>query len=139
MSKQIIHFAHANGFPAKTYSRLFSFLEPRFELQYLNRHGHNPDFPVTDGWHALRDELRTEIETKFTRPVIGLGHSLGGILHLLVAIEKPDLYTQIVLLDAPIRRLNGAYAPTPYSPPLEKAMTPQVEDVVRAIRELSGE
>ena len=102
MSKQIIHFAHANGFPAKTYGKLFSFLEPRFELQYLDRHGHNPDFPVTDGWHALRDELRTEIETKFTRPVIGLGHSLGGILHLLVAIEKPDLYTQIVLLDAPI-------------------------------------
>src|SRR4029434_6855945 len=42
-------------------------------------------------------------------------------------------------LDAPIRRLNGAFAPTPYSPPLEKAMTPQVEDIVSAIRELFGE
>ena len=42
-------------------------------------------------------------------------------------------------LDAPIRRLNGAFAPTPYSPPLEKAVTPQVEDVVRAIRELVEE
>ncbi|PYJ00182.1 MAG: dehydrogenase, partial [Verrucomicrobia bacterium] len=42
-------------------------------------------------------------------------------------------------LDAPIRRLNGAFAPTPYSPPLEKAVTPQVEDIVRAIRELSEE
>src|SRR6266542_6621691 len=42
-------------------------------------------------------------------------------------------------LDAPIRRLNGAFVPTPYSPPLEKAVTPQVEDIVRAIRELLEE
>lgn len=102
MSKQIIHFAHANGFPAKTYSKLFSFLEPQFEIRYLERHGHNPDFPVADGWHALKDELRTEIEAKFTSPVIGVGHSLGGILHLLASVESPDLYQQIILLDAPI-------------------------------------
>jgi 2-oxoisovalerate dehydrogenase E1 component len=42
-------------------------------------------------------------------------------------------------LDAPIRRLNGAFAPTPYSPPLEKVMTPHVEGIVKAIRELSEE
>ena len=42
-------------------------------------------------------------------------------------------------LDAPIRRLNGAFCPTPYSPSLEKVVTPQVEDVVRAIRELLAE
>ena len=42
-------------------------------------------------------------------------------------------------LDAPIRRLNGAFAPTPYSPPLEKAVTPQVEDIVKVIRELTEE
>ena len=42
-------------------------------------------------------------------------------------------------LDAPIRRLNGAFAPTPYSPPLEKAVTPQVEDIVRAIKDLNEE
>ena len=42
-------------------------------------------------------------------------------------------------LDAPIRRINGAFAPTPYSPPLEKAMIPHVEDIVKAIRELTEE
>ena len=42
-------------------------------------------------------------------------------------------------LDAPIRRLNGAFCPTPYSPSLEKVVTPQVADVVRAIRELLAE
>lgn len=102
MTKEIIHFAHANGFPARTYSKLFSFLAPRFEIGYIERHGHNPDFPVTDGWNHLKDELRLEIETRYTSPVIGVGHSLGGILHFLVAVESPELYKQIILLDAPI-------------------------------------
>jgi 2-oxoisovalerate dehydrogenase E1 component len=42
-------------------------------------------------------------------------------------------------LDAPIKRLNGAYAPTPYSPPLEAAVTPQVEDIRQAVKELMTE
>ncbi|MBI3867993.1 MAG: dehydrogenase E1 component subunit alpha/beta [Verrucomicrobia bacterium] len=42
-------------------------------------------------------------------------------------------------LDAPIRRLHGAFAPTPYSPTLERGMTPQVENIVQAIRNLAAE
>ncbi|HEV3339353.1 MAG TPA: dehydrogenase E1 component subunit alpha/beta [Pirellulales bacterium] len=42
-------------------------------------------------------------------------------------------------LDAPIKRLNGAFAPTPYSPPLEAAVAPQVEDIRRAIMDLMAE
>jgi 2-oxoisovalerate dehydrogenase E1 component len=42
-------------------------------------------------------------------------------------------------LDAPIRRLNGAFAPTPYSPPLENCMVPSTDDVLQAIRELVAE
>jgi len=42
-------------------------------------------------------------------------------------------------LDAPIKRLNGAFVPTPYSPSLEKAIVPQVEHVIQSIRELLEE
>lgn len=42
-------------------------------------------------------------------------------------------------LDAPIRRLHGAFTPTPYSPPLEKAVVPHVEDIERAILALLEE
>jgi pyruvate/2-oxoglutarate/acetoin dehydrogenase E1 component len=42
-------------------------------------------------------------------------------------------------LDAPIRRLNGAFAPTPYSPPLEKALVPQSDEIARAIRDLAND
>ena len=57
---------------------------------------------MTDGWDRLRDELREEIEKNFTKKIIGVGHSLGGILHLLVAAQNPELYQQIILLDSPI-------------------------------------
>jgi 2-oxoisovalerate dehydrogenase E1 component len=42
-------------------------------------------------------------------------------------------------LDAPIRRLNGAHTPTPYSPPLEAAVVPNVDSIARAIRDLMSE
>jgi 2-oxoisovalerate dehydrogenase E1 component len=42
-------------------------------------------------------------------------------------------------LDAPIRRLHGAFSPTPYSPPLEKVVVPQTDDIERAIRALLEE
>jgi pyruvate/2-oxoglutarate/acetoin dehydrogenase E1 component len=39
-------------------------------------------------------------------------------------------------LDAPIQRLHGAFAPTPYSPPLEGAVVPSAKDIAAAIRRL---
>jgi len=42
-------------------------------------------------------------------------------------------------LDAPIRRLNGLFTPTPYSPTLEKVVVPQAETIRQAIRELLAE
>lgn len=42
-------------------------------------------------------------------------------------------------LDAPIRRLNGAHAPTPYSPTLESAIVPNPQSIAQAIRYLLAE
>jgi 2-oxoisovalerate dehydrogenase E1 component len=42
-------------------------------------------------------------------------------------------------LDAPMRRLNGAHTPTPYSPPLENAVVPSVDAIAQAIRDLVAE
>ena len=41
-------------------------------------------------------------------------------------------------LDAPVRRIAAPDAPVPFSPPLEKAFIPQVDDVVAALRELAA-
>ena len=42
-------------------------------------------------------------------------------------------------LDAPVRRLHGAFAPTPYSQPLEQQVVPSPDDIARAIRALMEE
>ena len=42
-------------------------------------------------------------------------------------------------LDAPIRRVNGLFTPTPYSPSLEKAVVPSSDEVLAAIRDLVRE
>jgi 2-oxoisovalerate dehydrogenase E1 component len=42
-------------------------------------------------------------------------------------------------LDAPIRRLTGAFCPTPYSPPLEQVMVPSARQIAAAVRELMQE
>lgn len=39
-------------------------------------------------------------------------------------------------LDGPIRRVTAPDTPVPFSPPLEEAFLPQVDDIVRATREL---
>jgi 2-oxoisovalerate dehydrogenase E1 component beta subunit len=40
-------------------------------------------------------------------------------------------------LDAPIMRITAPDSPVPFSPPLEKAYIPQVDDVAKGIRELA--
>jgi 2-oxoisovalerate dehydrogenase E1 component beta subunit len=40
-------------------------------------------------------------------------------------------------LDAPVRRIAAPDTPVPFSPPLEKAYIPQVDDVVKGLRELA--
>jgi 2-oxoisovalerate dehydrogenase E1 component len=42
-------------------------------------------------------------------------------------------------LDAPIRRLNGSFTPTPYSPSLEAAVVPNPDTIAQAIRDLMAE
>jgi pimeloyl-ACP methyl ester carboxylesterase len=108
MKKPIVHFAHANSFPAKTYTKLFSYLADDFQIGFIERHAHDERFPVTDGWNFLKEELRVEIENRYPEKIIGVGHSLGGILHFLLAVEHPELYRQIILLDAPlVSRFSG--------------------------------
>src|SRR5437879_7411105 len=83
----ILHFSHANGFPAACYRKMFSFLERDFEIRYVNTIGHDPRHPVTDSWPHLVAELIERLEGR-REPVLGVGHSLGGYLTALAADRK---------------------------------------------------
>lgn len=97
-----LHFSHANGFPAACYEKMFSCLEREFEIGYINTIGHDPRFPVSDSWPHLVEELIDCIEKRYSAPVLGVGHSLGGYLTALAALRRPELFRAIIVLDSPI-------------------------------------
>ena len=102
MTKPQLHFAHANSYPAGTYRQFFELLGQDYAIQALDIHAHNPRYPVTDGWAHLVEEYIAELTARYTAPVILLGHSLGGMLSLMVAKARPDLVRCVVMLDAPV-------------------------------------
>ena len=94
-------FAHANGFPVESYKPLLDRLNESFQIAGWEA---RPLVQGTDpqdisGWQDLADDIRLGIENRFSGPVIGVGHSLGGVLNLLAAVSSPKLYRALVLLD----------------------------------------
>jgi pyruvate/2-oxoglutarate/acetoin dehydrogenase E1 component len=58
----------------------------------------------------------------------------GGFGAEIAATVAEDAFEN---LDAPVRRIAAPDTPVPFSPPLEKAFIPQVEDVVAGLKELA--
>ncbi|TNC78374.1 alpha/beta hydrolase [Janthinobacterium lividum] len=97
-----LHFAHANSYPAGTYRKLFGLLGRHYNVQALDMHAHDPAYPVSTGWPELVREYIDELERRYSAPVILVGHSLGGMLSVMVAKQRPDLVRCVVLLDSPV-------------------------------------
>lgn len=60
----------------------------------------------------------------------------GGISGEIAAQVSQHAFND---LDAPIYRINGLFAPTPYSPSLEQSMVPKLDDIVAAMRSMRDE
>jgi len=102
MRRPVLHFSHANGFPAPTYRSMLGLLEASFRVSSIPALGMDPRYPPTEGWPLLARQVIEHIERSHAQPVIGVGHSLGGYLTFIAAAARPDLFCAIVLLDAPI-------------------------------------
>src|SRR5437870_13259241 len=100
--RELLHFAHGNGFPSPCYRQLLEGLEGRYDCSYIDRIGHNPQFPVTENWPFLIDEVIDSVNRQAGQPVIAVGHSLGGVLSLLAAIKEPTLFKAVIMLDSPL-------------------------------------
>jgi pimeloyl-ACP methyl ester carboxylesterase len=101
MSKPLIHFSHGNSYPAGSYTKFFDYLRGNFDIRSVDMYGHDPLYPVTDGWPKLVEQLIASLES-YKQPVILVGHSLGGMLSLMAAKQRPDLVRCLVMLDSPV-------------------------------------
>lgn len=54
----------------------------------------------TNFLRTMRDAIHTYIETAQIEKPLLVGHSLGGVLSLMIALEHPDLARQLVIIDA---------------------------------------
>jgi pimeloyl-ACP methyl ester carboxylesterase len=102
MSQPVLHFVHANSYPAEVYRVFFQHLRQHYEVRALSMHAHNPAFPIRNGWHALTRELLSELERGQREPVVLVGHSMGGMLSLMAAKARPELVRAVLLLDSPV-------------------------------------
>ncbi len=79
------------------------------------------------------EAIRTTVEKTNRVIVLHEDTKTGGIAGEIAAIINEEAFDS---LDAPIVRITSMDAPVPFSPPLEKAFLPKVEDVVRETRRL---
>ncbi|WP_027966278.1 alpha/beta fold hydrolase [Halomonas halocynthiae] len=94
-------FSHANGFPGRSYRSFLAPLESRFTIYAVDKLGHSQNFQVGHNWLALRDELLTHL-ADIPTPVVGVGHSMGGVLMSMAALAAPQHFRCVVMLDPPL-------------------------------------
>ena len=92
-----VQFSHANGFPAGSYTYLFELLN-NTQVNFVEKFGHN-DYPLNKSLDNFADELIASIEKQYNEPIIGIGHSLGGMVTLLASSKRPDLFKKVIVLD----------------------------------------
>lgn len=101
--KPLIHFAHANGVPSKTYQKLFKALSNEYDVIYVPLLGTDPHYPIDQHWKMLTQQIIDSIETQAQgRQVIALGHSLGALTSFMASRLRPDLISQVIMLDPPM-------------------------------------
>ncbi|MBL4578162.1 MAG: alpha/beta hydrolase [Flavobacteriales bacterium] len=98
----IIHFSHANGFPPASYTQLIELLRPNHQI--IASH-HRPLWKPTPqltevaNWQVFADDLISFLDANASEPVYGAGHSMGGVASLVAAIQRPDLFKAIILIE----------------------------------------
>ncbi|HUN21729.1 MAG TPA: alpha/beta hydrolase [Anaerolineales bacterium] len=94
-----LHFAHSNGFPPATFSELLDELTAVGRVFALEQRPlWQASSPQRVGWWDMADDLADFLQQQ-ERPLVGMGHSLGAVLTLRVAMRHPEWFRAIVLID----------------------------------------
>lgn len=96
-----LHLAHANGFPPETYRSALQALLPDYHVISFPARPLWGDTPAAwlKDWSQMCKDMVAGLDSMGIKKTVGIGHSLGGVLTLYAAIERPDLFSKVALID----------------------------------------
>jgi pimeloyl-ACP methyl ester carboxylesterase len=104
VAMSLLVFSHANSFGASTYRVMFEELRRLgHTVEALDQFGHNPQYPVTNNWPHVVEELRefvSSVKAKHGQTPILIGHSLGGAASLMLASQSPELARGLIMMES---------------------------------------
>jgi pimeloyl-ACP methyl ester carboxylesterase len=100
--KPPLHFYHANGFPVSVYLPFMTRLSKDFRVMAMGVRGQDAQTEGNTSWHAVAHDLISFLDARKAGPVIGVGHSVGGVATMMAAALRPDLFSKIILIDPAI-------------------------------------
>ncbi len=98
----VLHLLHGNGFSSGSLMAMADAMPVGWTLMASDLPGHgltpvsNMEWP---DWNVMADRLAQNVLSKGVQPVVGVGHSMGGVITLLMAAQYPELFSRIILLD----------------------------------------
>jgi pimeloyl-ACP methyl ester carboxylesterase len=91
---------HALGEDASSWEAVAAGLAPHFALLALDLRGHGAsDRPGRYSHELMRDDVIGVLDSFGLSGVVLVGHSLGGAVAYLVALQRPDLVARLVVED----------------------------------------
>src|SRR5258705_1942545 len=103
----VIHLAPANGFVPQTYLPLLRPFMDTYRVVSLPPRalwgdGQPPPVAAATDWTELADDLQAGMAQFALENVIAIGHSFGGIASILAALQEPQRFRALILLDPTI-------------------------------------
>jgi len=96
-----LHFLHANGYPPGCYKSLLDLLQTNYHLfgMLLRPLSENSRPEEVNDWHIFSDDLLRFLSDYTTKPVVGVGHSIGATVTLRAALRDPGKFRALVLIE----------------------------------------
>ena len=109
---QPLHFLHANGYPPACYEPLFDLLRSQYHVFGMTLRPLWPESKPEDlrDWNPLSDDLLRFLDEQKAGPLISMGHSIGAIVTLRAALQQPERFRALILLDPVLFLPSRIYA-----------------------------
>jgi pimeloyl-ACP methyl ester carboxylesterase len=96
-----LHFIHANGYPPGCYEPLLKLWSDQYHTFGMFLRPLWPDSIPTEikDWKPLSNDFLEFLDEQHLDRVIGVGHSIGAIVSLRSALQQPDRFAALILIE----------------------------------------